>query len=156
MRSVSAGGGTGRDVSSAGRCGAGVARNSDCREGFDLSSGERARPGSAVLRGLVVRSVSTGGGFRGCTIVIKRQCAAGVARISACRDGIDVSSGERARPDSAVLRGLVVRTVSAAGVSGCASSSSKCSALLLCPTTGSTGLVHMCVVAFRHPHAPLS
>ena len=116
MRSVSAGGGTGRDVSSAGRCGAGVARNSDCREGFDLSSGERARPGSAVLRGLVVRSVSTGGGFRGCTIVSKGSALLVCPGSAIHRGGAhDVSSGERARPGSAVLRGLVVRSVSAGG-----------------------------------------
>ena len=142
------------------------AQISVCSDGADMSYGEgarsdgavvfygdQARPGFAVLRGSVVRSVWQAWG-PGRDASSETGCAA--FQVSVCRDDAVVPTGEQARPDSAVLRGLVVRTVSAAGVSGCASSSSKCSALLLCPTTGSTGLVHMCVVAFRHPHAPLS
>ena len=62
-----------------------------------------------------MRNVSTGGGFRGGTIVINKRCAAALPHNRIHRGGAHVCSREPACPCASVLRGLVVRSVSAGG-----------------------------------------
>ena len=95
----------------------------------------------------MVRSVCAGGGTRACS-VSARQCAAALPHNRICRKGADVCSGERACPCSSVLRGPVVRSVSAGGGTGSRvpgrAASQQGGALLLCPPTGSAEMVLNC------------
>ena len=92
----------------------------------------------------MVRSVCAGGGTRACS-VSARQCAAALPHNRICRKGADVCSGERACPCSSVMRGPVVRNVSAGGGTGSRvpgrAASQQGGALLLCPPTGSAEMV---------------
>ncbi len=156
VRSVSAGGGPGRAASSARRCAAALPHNRICRDGADVSSGERACPCSSVLRRLVVRSVSAGRGDPGVQPRQQGRCAAALPHNRIHRDGADVSSGERACPCASVLRetggAQRRRRRGDPGVQR----PQQGGALLLCPTTGSTGMVLTCPLASRHAPAPLS
>ena len=65
----------------------------------------------------------------------------------------DVAFGMQACPCAAVLKGPVVRNVSAGGGPGCASTQFNPGALLLCPTTEYTALLLMWLLAIRHARA---
>ena len=85
------------------------------------------------------------------------------SNIRICRNGAGVSPGEQTCPCSTVLRRFVVRSVcTGGGTRACSVSgpgraaSQQGSALLLCPTAGSVGMVSTCALASGHAHALLS